>query len=140
MRGKETPPTKTAGRILQAQPDRFPEPVDCPTQKQISRHALRRTGVSRQVDWCFERCFPLTPALSLGERENRPPRSGESNALGRAGAQALNRGARGASGSDVRSKKDAGWLLPLPFPMGEGSHHRRVVYPANALGNGTTKL
>src|SRR5713101_9832833 len=36
-------------------------------QKQVSRRVLSRTGVSRQARWCFERCFPLTPAL--GERE-----------------------------------------------------------------------
>ncbi len=35
---------------------------------------------------CFERCFPLTPALSLGERENLPPLGGEWNALGRSRA------------------------------------------------------
>src|SRR6266849_5419093 len=34
----------------------------------------------------------LTPALSPRERENRPPRSGESNALGSAGVSALDRG------------------------------------------------
>src|SRR6266849_7568180 len=69
VRGNETPPTKTAGRILPAQLDPFPESVDSATQKQISRRALRTTGVNRQMHWCFERCFPLTPALSLGERE-----------------------------------------------------------------------
>ncbi len=135
----------------------------------IEHRACRwRKRARSQAHWCFERCFPLTPALSLGERENLPPRSGESNALGRAGAPALNRGARGASGSDVRSKKDAGWLFPLPqgagwgegrrrdpvdqihaqcsdvtplpFPMREGIHHRSELYPADALGNGTTKL
>jgi len=36
--------------------------------------------------------IPLTPALSRGERENRPPRNGESNSLGRAGGSASNRG------------------------------------------------
>src|SRR6266568_7369431 len=49
-------------------------------QKQISRRALSRTGASRQARWCFERCFPLTPALSRGERENRPPRFRQSRA------------------------------------------------------------
>ena len=74
VRGNETPPTKTAGRILQAQLDRFPEPMDCATQKQISRRALRTTGVSRQVHWSFERCFPLTPALfPWGEGEDEAP-------------------------------------------------------------------
>jgi len=28
---------------------------------------------SSQAHWCFERCLPLTPALSLGERANLPP-------------------------------------------------------------------
>src|SRR6266568_6209967 len=41
-------------------------------QKQIFRHTRRTTGASRQARWCFDRCFPLTPALSLGERENLP--------------------------------------------------------------------
>jgi hypothetical protein len=68
-RGNQTQPTKTTGRILQAQFDRLPEPVACGTQKQISRRALRSTGVSRQAHWCFERCFPLTQALPWGEGE-----------------------------------------------------------------------
>jgi hypothetical protein len=38
-------------------------------QKQTSRRVLSRTGVSRQARWCFERCFPLTPALPWGEGE-----------------------------------------------------------------------
>src|SRR6266849_4023253 len=33
-----------------------------------------------QAHRCFARCFPLTPALSLGERENRPPRFRQSRA------------------------------------------------------------
>src|SRR5467141_1022518 len=41
---------------------------------------LRTTGVSRQSHWCFKRCFPLPPALSFGERENRPPRLRQSRA------------------------------------------------------------
>src|SRR5438445_13132876 len=80
VRGNETPPTKTAGRTSPAQLDRLTEPVAGATQKQISRRALRTTGVSRQSHWCFERCFPLTPALSLGERENRPPHLRQSTA------------------------------------------------------------
>src|SRR6266571_8357177 len=76
---------------------------------------------SSPARWFAERFFPLTPALSLGERENRPPLSGESNALGRAGVSALNRGAHGASGSEVRLKKDAGCWFPLPRErQGEG--------------------
>ena len=70
VRGKETQPTKTPGRILQAQPDRLPQSVGRATQKQISRRALRTTGVSRQAHRCFERCFPLTPALPWGEGES----------------------------------------------------------------------
>src|SRR6266852_4252684 len=81
VRGNETPPTKTAGRILPTQIGRFPELVDCATQKQISRRALRTTGVSSQVHWGCERCFPLTPALSpsAGERGNRSPPSNASS-------------------------------------------------------------
>src|SRR5713226_10570436 len=62
--------------------------------------------------------------LSLGERENRPPLSGESNALGRAGISALNRAAHGASRSDVRPKKDAGCQFPLPAGEGQGEGER----------------
>ena len=73
VRGNETPPTKTAGRILQAQLDRFPEPMDCATQKQISRRALRTTGVSRQAHWSFERYLPPHPSpLPWGEGEHTP--------------------------------------------------------------------
>ncbi len=56
----------------------------------------------------------LTPALSPRERENRRPLLGESKTLGRAGVSALNRRAHGASNSDVRPKRDAGYLFPLP--------------------------
>ncbi len=51
--------------------------------------------------------FPPHPGPLPWERENRPPPSGESNALGRAGVSALNGGAHGAGGSDARLKKDA---------------------------------
>ena len=79
------------------------------------REACRWWKLERsQADWCFERCFPLTPALSLGARENRPPLRGESNALGRADVSALNRGAHGDNGSDARPNKDAGCWFPLP--------------------------
>ncbi len=86
VRGNETQPTKTPGRILPAQPDRLLEPVAWAPKKQISRHAGRMTGVSRQARWCFERCFPLTPPSPLGrgrisrrafanpERLDSPPR------------------------------------------------------------------
>src|SRR5438445_4048276 len=37
---------------------------------------------SSQAHGCFESCFPLTPALSLGERENLPPRLHQSRAPG----------------------------------------------------------
>jgi hypothetical protein len=100
VRGNETPPTKTAGPILQAQLDRLPQSVACGAQKQISRRALRTTGVSRQTHWCFERCFPLTPALSLRERENLPPRLRQSRAPG------------------LVATRDA--LFPLPEGEGKG--------------------
>ena len=89
-----------------------------------SSAVCKRIGVSRAT-------FPLTPALSLGERENRPPLRGESNALVRAGVLALNRGARGASGSDILPKKDAGCPFPLPAGEGQGEGERN---PANQNG------
>ena len=58
--------------------------------------------------------FPLTPALSLGERENRQPIGGESNPLGRAAISALKRAAHGDTKSDIRLEKDAGCLFPAP--------------------------
>ncbi len=77
-------------------------------------------GARSQAHWCFERSFPLTPALSLGERGNRPQLRGESSARARAGVSALNRGAHGASGSDARPNKDAGCWSPLPGGEGQG--------------------
>ncbi len=50
----------------------------------LNRGALSASVVellgSSQAHWCCERCFPLTPALSLGERENRAPRFRQSGA------------------------------------------------------------
>ncbi len=68
--------------------------------------------------------FALTPALSLGERENWMPLYGESIALGPAGVSALNRGANGSSESNDRPKKDAGCLFPLPAGEGQGEGER----------------
>jgi hypothetical protein len=68
----------------------------------------------------FRAFLPPHPALSLGERENRRPVRGESNALGRAGVSALNRAAHVASGSDVQPKKDAPRQFPLPAGEGKG--------------------
>jgi hypothetical protein len=115
-------------------------------QKQISRRALCRTDASRQARWCFERCFPLTPALSLGEREDLAPRGGESNALRLAGVSASNRGPHGASGSDVRVKKDAARRFPLPWgrenlaPLGGESNalRRAGVSASNRGPNGAS--
>ncbi len=91
----------------------------------------RDTGgvASKGCAWTWsagKRLFPLTPALSLGERENRPPLSGEPNALDRAGISALNCAAHGASGSDVHPKKDAGCKFPLPAGEGQGEGERDV--------------
>jgi hypothetical protein len=72
----------------------------------------------------FRAFLPPHPALSLGERENHPPLRGESNAVGRAGVSALNRGAHGANRSDVRPKKDAGRQFPLPAGEGQGEGER----------------
>src|SRR6266478_7698778 len=72
----------------------------------------------------FRAFLPPHPALSLGERENRPPLRGESNAQGRAGVSALNRGAHGATGSDARLNKDAGCPFPLPPGEGQGEGER----------------
>ncbi len=69
--------------------------------------------------------FPLTPALSLVERENRPPLRGESNALGRVGVSALNRGAHAASESDARLKQDAGCSFPAHEPRFKGARRAK---------------
>src|SRR6266702_2197618 len=61
VRGNEAPPTKSAGRILQAQLDRLSEPVACATQKQISRHARRTTGVNREAELVFRALRPPYP-------------------------------------------------------------------------------
>ncbi len=71
VRGNETQPTQTAGRILQAQLDRLPDSVTRATQKQISRRALRTIGVSRQAHWCFERSFPWGEGEHLLEGSER---------------------------------------------------------------------
>src|SRR5438309_1784308 len=97
-------------------------------------NALRRGGVSAlnrgphgafvvvsvgssQVHWCFENCFPLTPALSLGERENRPPLGGESNALRRGGVSALNRGPHGAFVVVSVGSSQVHWCFENCFPL-----------------------
>ena len=68
--------------------------------------------------------LPPHPGPLPKERENRLPMSGESNALGRARAWALNRGAHGVSESEVGLKKDAGYLFPLPAGEGKGEGER----------------
>src|SRR5438552_3316928 len=73
--------------------------------------------------------FPPHSTLSLGERENRPPLLGESNALGRADVSALNRRAHGASGSDARLETDAGCPFPLPVGEGQGEGERDATSP-----------
>src|SRR5712664_3815611 len=65
-----------------------------------------------------------TPALSLGEREDRALLSGESKPLGRVGVSALNREAHDASGSDARLKQDAGCWFPLRGGEGKGEGER----------------
>jgi hypothetical protein len=65
-----------------------------------------------------EASFPLTPALSRGGRENRPPRLDEANALGGSNASVSERSKRGieANGEGVSGRRtDA-----LPLPKGEG--------------------
>src|SRR5712691_8317270 len=61
--------------------------------------------------------FPLTPALSLGEGENRPPLRGESNSLSRAGVSALNRGAHGACVAEFIGSWQAHWCFERGFPL-----------------------
>jgi hypothetical protein len=104
----------------------------------------RVRGRLQNLVWCKHHGFtitrrdrerPLTPALSPRERENRLPLSGESNALGRAGMTALNHGVYGASGSDVRPKKEAGCQFPLPAGEGQGEGER-----AAANKNGRTNF
>src|SRR6266568_4356236 len=83
----------------------------------------------------FRAFLPPHPALSLGERENRRPLRGESNARDRAGVSASNRGAHGASGSEVRIKQDAGSWFPLPAGEGKGEGE-----PDAANQNGRTNF
>ncbi len=80
--------------------------------------------------------FPLTPALTLVERENRLPLRGESNAPGRVGVSALNRGAHAVSGSDARLKQDAGCSFPLPAGEGQGEGERDAANPSADHSNG----
>ena len=63
------------------------------------------------------RIFPLNPALSLGERENRSPLRGESNALGGAGASALNRGAHGSCVVEFIGSSQAHLCFERGFPL-----------------------
>ena len=79
VRGNETQPSKTAGRILQAQLDRLHECAWISHRAQSPSMVEGRAIASALVVRAF---LPPHPALSLGERENRPPLSGESNALG----------------------------------------------------------
>jgi hypothetical protein len=70
--------------------------------------------------------------LSLGERENRAPLGGESNALGCATISVLNRGANGAGGSDVQLN----WcferyLSPHPGPLPRGEGESRAAFRPN---------
>src|SRR5258708_11484583 len=92
VRGNETPPIKMAGRILQAQRERLPVSELAPHRAK-SLSMLEGPGVASAV--VFRAFLPPHPALSLGERENRPPLHGESKALGRAAVSTLNRGAHG---------------------------------------------
>ncbi len=221
----------------------------CDAGKARGRHEVSLVEFidSSQAHWCFERCFPLTPALSLGERENRPPRirqsratrlvtardavsplpagegqgegeRDEANRNGRTNFAGATRSARRVKvgylierracrrlfanperldssqrgmrcslslrerarvrGNETKPTETAGRIspaqldrlaesrsaisssaepvegrrrdpvdqihaqcsdaTPLPFPRGEGIHHRSELYPADALGNGTT--
>jgi cytochrome c peroxidase len=60
--------------------------------------------------------FPLTPALSLGERENRSPHFSETSAVNRS--------------ENSLPTKHSRQLSPLPEGEGQGEGERRVNYPA----------
>src|SRR6266581_5304668 len=62
---------------------------------------------SSQAHGRFERCFPLTPALSLGERENHTPRFRQSRA------------------PRLLATRDA--VFPLPEGEGQGEGERDVT-------------
>src|SRR6266511_5356336 len=64
--------------------------------------------------------FPLTPALSLEERENRSPIVGEANTFDRSVRFPSKEVERGGSEIDVRRNKDASGLFPLPEGEGKG--------------------
>ena len=73
----------------------------------------------------FGASFPLTPALSLGERENRPPRQCETDA-----------GTCFKGGEHVLSLKSSTTVAScFPLPKGEGSRvrGRRLAHMLDAL-------
>jgi len=105
VRGNETQPTKTAGRILPAQRERLSESELATTssEKPVDRGSAsgrKRIGVSSVAS-------PSPQPSPFGERENRQPLRGESDALSRADVSALNRAAHGASRGDLRPRKSA---------------------------------
>jgi hypothetical protein len=111
VRGNQTQPTKTAGRILPAQPDRLPDSELTTTSSARpvdggSARGRKRIGVSSVAS-------PSPRPLPWGEGEShaaawRIERAGSCGCLG-----LESRSAR-SSGSHVRLKQDAGCPFPLP--------------------------
>ena len=64
--------------------------------------------------------FPLTPALSLGERENHSLLTDESDTPDRSCCSRLEQTGSDGSERESRPKKDARWLFPLPEGEGQG--------------------
>jgi len=64
--------------------------------------------------------FPLTPALSLGEREHRSPRFEKSEATGGLSASKADKTKRGDEATGAIVFKDRADALPLPEGEGRG--------------------
>ena len=106
------------GQVIRFRAPAERKPVACATQKQTSRRAPRRTGARRQAHWCFEGCFPLTPALPRGGRIVRRavanPERLDSSQRGRRSPLSLRERVR-VRGSEVQPIKTTGRILQARF-------------------------
>src|SRR5712692_5746112 len=90
-------------------------PVAGATQNQISRRALKTTGLSRQAHRYCERCFPLTPPSPLGRgriacRACANPKRLDSSQRGTRCSLSLRERAR-VRGNETQPTETAGGIL-----------------------------